>query len=165
PTTDETTVNSRKVARPRRYGAAKRQMRGTVPLLSERGASTPWVTLRSIPNGLSTRSPPDGGATRACPAELPRRAYFFFVRVAPPRPRSVTPVSERTRCTSPWDRPVDWARARMLAPFSYFFLRSVASLSRWAPVMRAPFFRSATALVPSSSSNSLVRAGRARVRQ
>ena len=72
PTTDETTVNSRKVARPRRYGAAKRQMRGTVPLLIERGASTPWVTLRSIPNGLSTRSPSDGGATRACPAELPR---------------------------------------------------------------------------------------------
>ena len=53
-------------------GAAKRQMRGTVPLLIERGASTPWVTLRSIPNGLSTRSPSDGGATRACPAELPR---------------------------------------------------------------------------------------------
>ncbi len=72
PTTDETTVNSRKAARPRRYGEAKRQMRGTVPLLSERGASTPWVTLRSIPNGLSTRSPSDGGATRACPAELPR---------------------------------------------------------------------------------------------
>src|SRR5690242_4183188 len=62
PTTDETTVNSRKAARPRRYGAAKRQMRGTVPLLIERGASTPWVTLRSIPNGLSTRSPSDGGA-------------------------------------------------------------------------------------------------------
>ena len=37
PTTDETTVNSRKASRPRRYGAAKRQMRGTVPLLSERG--------------------------------------------------------------------------------------------------------------------------------
>ena len=32
----------------------------------------------------------------------------------------------------------------MLAPFSYFFFRSVASLSRWVPVMRAPFFRSAT---------------------
>ncbi|GAA2551572.1 hypothetical protein GCM10010210_25590 [Pseudonocardia hydrocarbonoxydans] len=30
----------------------------------------------------------------------------------------------------------------MLAPFSYFFFRSPASLSRWVPVMRAPFFRS-----------------------
>ena len=56
----------------------------------------------------------------------------FLVRVAPPRPRSVTPVSLRTRCTNPYDRPVDSARARMLAPFSYFFFRSAASLSRWA---------------------------------
>jgi hypothetical protein len=29
------------------------------------------------------------------------RRYFFFVRVAPPRPRSVTPDSESTRCTNP----------------------------------------------------------------
>ena len=58
PTTDETTVNSRKAVRPRRYEAAKRQIRGIVPFLIERGASTPWVTLRSIPNGLSTRAPP-----------------------------------------------------------------------------------------------------------
>ena len=70
--------------------------------------------------------------------------YFFLVRVAPPRPRSVTPVSLSTRCTNPYERPVCSARARMLAPFSYFFFRSVASLSRWLPVIRAPFFRSAT---------------------
>lgn len=30
-----------------------------------------------------------------------QRVYFFFVRVAPPRPRSVTPDSESTRCTKP----------------------------------------------------------------
>ena len=62
---------------------------------------------------------------------LPRGTYFFslFGRVAPPRPRSVTPVSDSTRCTKPYERPVDSARARMLAPFSYFFFRSVASFS------------------------------------
>jgi hypothetical protein len=70
--------------------------------------------------------------------------YFFFVRVAPPRPRSVTPDSERTRWTKPYDRPVDSASARMLAPFSYFFFSSDASLSRATPVIRLPFFRSAT---------------------
>jgi hypothetical protein len=30
-----------------------------------------------------------------------QRDYFFFVRVAPPRPRNVTPDSESTRCTKP----------------------------------------------------------------
>ena len=30
-----------------------------------------------------------------------RSGYFFLVRVAPPRPRSVTPVSLSTRCTKP----------------------------------------------------------------
>ena len=112
PTTADTTVSIRNATRPRRYGAAKRQIRGIVPFLIERGASTPCVTLRSIPNGLSTRAPlrrPPcvGGATRALVPCFPggpppgRPAYFFFVRVAPPRPRSVTPVSESTRCTNP----------------------------------------------------------------
>src|SRR3954463_13658337 len=84
-------------------------------------------------------------AADAVPAVAPGDpGYAFFVRVAPPRPRSVTPLSLRTRCTNPYDRPVDSARARMLAPFSYFFFRSLASLSRVDPVIRAPFFRSAT---------------------
>ena len=119
------------------------------------------MTLRSIPNGLSTRAPLDGGANaQACGHASPRYLllFFFFGRVAPPRPRSVTPVSDSTRCTKPYERPVDSARARMLAPFSYFFFRSVASFSRCAPVMRAPFFRSATVAVPSRSLNCLVRA-------
>src|SRR4051794_6448080 len=84
-------------------------------------------------------------AADAVPAVAPGDpGYAFLVRVAPPRPRSVTPLSLRTRCTNPYDRPVDSARARMLAPFSYFFFRSLASLSRVDPVIRAPFFRSAT---------------------
>src|SRR3954464_8251082 len=97
---------------------------------------------------LRPRLPLVCGGRRARPRTgrlLVRSGYeVFFARVAPPRPRSVTPDSLRTRCTKPYDRPVDSARARMLAPFSYFFFRSLASLSRWVPVIRAPFFRSAT---------------------
>src|SRR5690606_6130800 len=65
----------------------------------------------------------------------------FLPRVAPPRPRSVTPDSLSMRCTKPYERPVSSANARMLAPASYFFFRSAASLSRAAPVTRLPFFR------------------------
>ena len=46
------------------------------------------------------------------------------------------------------ERFVDSASERMLAPFSYFFFRSVASLSRWVPVILAPFFRSAISIPP-----------------
>src|SRR5215218_9496989 len=97
---------------------------------------------------LRPRLPLVCGGRRARPRTgrllVPSGYEVFFARVAPPRPRSVTPDSLRTRCTKPYDRPVDSARARMLAPFSYFFFRSLASLSRWVPVIRAPFFRSAT---------------------
>lgn len=64
--------------------------------------------------------------------------YFFLVRVAPPRPRSWTPDSLRTRWMNPYERPVDSASARMLAPRSYFFFKSAASLSRVEAVIRAP---------------------------
>jgi hypothetical protein len=39
-------------------------------------------------------------------------------RVAPPRPRSLTPVSLSIRCTKPYERPVEAARDRMLSPAS-----------------------------------------------
>jgi hypothetical protein len=64
---------------------AKRQMRGIVPFLIERGASTPWVTLRSIPNGLSTRAPLDGGANaQACGHASPRYLLLLLVRAGSP---------------------------------------------------------------------------------
>jgi hypothetical protein len=43
----------------------------------------------------------------------------------------------------PHNRPVDSASARMLAPFSYFFISSHPSWSRAAPVIRLPFLRRA----------------------
>ncbi len=98
---------------------------------------------RDQPRSLR-RTAHDAGTRIRCDTGVRQRGYFFFVRVAPPRPRSVTPDSESTRCTKPYDRPVDSASARMLAPFSYFFFRSDASLSRATPVIRLPFFRSAT---------------------
>src|SRR5262249_61288552 len=76
--------------------------------------------------------------------ELPGRGQLFFRRVAPPRPRRLAPASVKMRCTKPYERPCDSASARMLAPWSYFFFSSEASLSRAAPVIRAPFLRSAT---------------------
>ena len=105
----------------------------------------------------SSRRRSQRAGVRPCFPAVPTSSLLFG-RVAPPRPRSVTPVSDSTRCTKPYERPVDSARARMLAPFSYFFFGSVASFSRCAPVMRAPFFRSATVAVPSRSLNCLVRA-------
>jgi 2-polyprenyl-6-methoxyphenol hydroxylase-like FAD-dependent oxidoreductase len=98
---------------------------------------------RTQPRSLRCTAP-DAGIRIAREAGALQCSYFFFVRVAPPRPRSVTPDSESTRCTKPYDRPVDSASARILAPFSYFFFRSDASLSRATPVIRLPFFRSAT---------------------
>ena len=52
----------------------------------------------------------------------------FLRRRAPPRWRSCTPDSVRTRCTNPYERPVDEARARMLSPLVYLLTRSFASV-------------------------------------
>src|SRR5579884_2184582 len=68
-------------------------------------------------------------------------AALALPRVAPPRPRRVTPDSLSIRWTKPYERPVSSASARMLAPESYFLLSSDASFSRAAPVTRLPFFR------------------------
>src|SRR5437764_7173594 len=80
---------------------------------------------------------------------LGQQIYFFFVRVAPPRLRSVTPDSESTRWMKPYDRPVSSASARILEPFSYFLTSCDPSLSRAAPVIRLPFFSSAIPKMPS----------------
>jgi hypothetical protein len=69
------------------------------------------------------------------------RPAITFPRVAPPRPRSFTPVSVRIRWTNPYDLPVASASARMDSPESYRFFRSVANLLRSAPVTRVPFLR------------------------
>lgn len=50
----------------------------------------------------------------------------------------------------PYDRPDSSARARMLFPESYFLRRSTDSFARVAPVIRAPFFRSATSIASSA---------------
>src|SRR6266536_940000 len=84
------------------------------------------------------------GPAFAAPMRDRRAAAQCFAlalpRVAPPRPRSETPVSVRIRCTKPYDRPVDAASDLMLSPASYLFLRSAASFVRSAPVTRVPFF-------------------------
>ena len=74
-----------------------------------------------------------------------RTAFFaaplaarFAPRVAPPRPRRVTPCSTSTPCTKPKDRPAVSAILRMLCPDSYFLAYCAASVSRWAPVIRVP---------------------------
>jgi hypothetical protein len=64
-------------------------------------------------------------------------------RVAPPRERIAVPLSLRIRCTKPYERPVDSDSSRMLAPPCYCFTIWLASLSRFAPVIRAPFLMSA----------------------
>ena len=69
----------------------------------------------------------------------------LLLRVGPPRPRNVTPVSVRIRWTKPYDLPVEAARERMLSPLSYLFPRSVASLLRSTPVTRVPFLRAVSA--------------------
>src|ERR671926_219154 len=108
--------------------------RERVPLRSRSAptASPQWrgdaVGMRSV-DATPTVAPLYGG--RSADGATERRCgQAFLVRVAPPRPRSVTPLSVRTRCTKPYDRPVDSARARMLAPFSYFLFSSLASFSR-----------------------------------
>src|SRR5687768_1972001 len=59
----------------------------------------------------------------------PLSGQDFLPRVAPPRPRRLTPDSVRIRWMKPYERPVAAARARMLSPESYLFFRSAASLS------------------------------------
>jgi hypothetical protein len=63
----------------------------------------------------------------------------FFLRRAPPRCRSCTPDSVKTRCTNPYERPVEDASARMLSPDVYRLTRSFASVARSAPTIRRPF--------------------------
>ena len=69
----------------------------------------------------------------------PRLGYAAFLRRrAPPRWRSCTPDSVRTRCTNPYERPVEEASARMLSPDVYRLTRSFASVARSAPTIRRP---------------------------
>src|SRR5580704_4816370 len=79
------------------------------------------------------------GATWASPQRC-----ALLLRVAPPRPRNVTPVSVRIRWTKPYDLPVEAASDRMLSPESYLLPRVVASLLRSTPVTRVPFLRVST---------------------
>lgn len=62
-------------------------------------------------------------------------------RVAPPRPRSVTPVSLRSRWMKPYERPVALASALMDSPELYLVFRSLASSLRSEPVTLVPFRR------------------------
>jgi hypothetical protein len=82
-------------------------LRGPTPLPPQRAAVRPGLTGPFLLRPYRTRPtahllPVD---SRRVPAG-PNRGrwswcYFFLVRVAPPRPRSVTPVSLSTRCTNP----------------------------------------------------------------
>ena len=62
----------------------------------------------------------------------------FFRRRTPPRCRNWTPDSVRTRCTKPYDRPVEDASDRMLSPLVYRLTKSLASVARSAPTIRRP---------------------------
>ncbi|MFC5206435.1 hypothetical protein ACFPM0_07820 [Pseudonocardia sulfidoxydans] len=64
----------------------------------------PRTATLPVATGAPTVHVGPGRARRAYlagPAETGPPDYFFLVRVAPPRPRSVTPVSLSTRCTNP----------------------------------------------------------------
>src|SRR6185437_6200966 len=108
------------------------------------------------PHAEATLAP---GAHRDRAAQQEPRAYICgagcccgcclaLPLVAPPRPRRVAPDSVRMRCTKPYDRPVESASVRMLAPLSYFLRRSAASRSRSPPVTRLPFLRVSATVSP-----------------